>query len=130
MRVVSRRSGNQAFFPRTLIHRRNLIVSAAHLVGAGLLQILRLKVDLVAALLGKEVRVNQLGFLGHLADSVACLFKSLQCHRFHTAYASSSLSLSGSLANSASTYCPASNFLRSSIFSPTPMYLTGSFNSA
>ena len=40
--VVTRRCGDKSFFPRFLVHGRNLIISAAHLVGAGLLHILGL----------------------------------------------------------------------------------------
>ena len=49
--MVACRSRDQTFLPRLIAHRTDLIISAAHLVGACLLHILRLQVDPSASLL-------------------------------------------------------------------------------
>ena len=79
LRVVAGGSGYETLCSLFGGHGADLVVSAAHLVGAGVLHILGLQVDLVAGLLGEELTVYQLGLQSDLPYDFTCFFEFLQC---------------------------------------------------
>ena len=73
--MVSCGRGDQSTLLFFVCQGADLIVSAAHLVSAGVLHVLRLKVYLVSGCSRKILAVNQFGFLGDLLNLLGSLLK-------------------------------------------------------
>ena len=73
--MVSCRRSDQSPLFFFLCQGTDLIVSAAYLVSAGVLHVLRLKVYLVSGCSRKILTVNQFGFLGDLLNLLGSLLK-------------------------------------------------------
>ena len=83
LRMVPRRCGDKPLCTFFLTQSTNLVISTPHLVGPGILHILRFQVHLVPRLLRKILTINQVCRQNYLFYLICGFLKFFQCHHCH-----------------------------------------------
>ena len=82
-RMIAGRGGDYALFLFLRLELADLVVGTAQFEGAGVLEILRLEVDFVAAELREKGTFDELGFLGYAVEVLCCLVNIRNCGLLH-----------------------------------------------